>query len=76
MALANWADIWGDIWGDIWAVEGATPIGDGDDVMVITAGGIECMVTHDSATTVRVKITAAKQITVLNASATEIKVVI
>lgn len=55
---------------------GVSAISPGDDVQVIIAGGIECTVFHDTGTPVRVVTQSSKQISVLTAGGTPIKVTI
>jgi hypothetical protein len=49
-------------------------LNDGDEVMVIQAGGIECCVRHDSGTLVSVAIASSIQISVVQAGGTDIRV--
>lgn len=55
---------------------GGAVISPGDEVQVIIAGGIECTVLIDSGTAVRVVVQSVKQISVLTAGGTPIKVTI
>jgi hypothetical protein len=55
---------------------GAPGLNDGDEVMVIQAGGIECSVYHDNGTLVSVVTASATQISVVQAGGTPIRVTI
>jgi hypothetical protein len=55
---------------------GAPGLNDGDIVMVLQAGGIECSVFHDTGTLVSVATASATQISVVQAGGTPIRVTI
>ena len=73
-ASGSWSDT---AWeSDVWAGAGAA-ISDGDEVMVMLApNGIACSVVIDSAIGVRVKVSSAKQVYVVQAGGTPVKVTI